>query len=291
MGKYRLKIVMATTFKTIVKPEVQNVLDHFCFCMDIRMILYTPKGEIMKVGRNSPDSNFCLHIRKLYGNQRCHVLDETMRKKALKEERQICYICHGGLNESIEPIFVRGVLIGYAMIGQFRSNDTISKKVLSHWKMKNYDVSELQRAFMELPVYDREKQDHIFAMFRVLVEYIISKEMLSTRGNQLFDRIEMYLKENIHKTFTLGDVAGALGVSKSTISHGVRKYGNQSFKQLYTEAKVREAERLMRNDPDITVGEVADALGFADQFYFSRLFKNSQNISPSEFKRAYHLSN
>jgi len=46
--------------------------------------------------------------------------------------------------------------------------------------------------------------------------------------------------------------------------------------------RLEQALRLLR---DHSVGEVAHALGFCDQFHFSRRFKSHYGIAPTEFKR------
>ena len=47
--------------------------------------------------------------------------------------------------------------------------------------------------------------------------------------------------------------------------------------------RLSEAEKLMQNNPDILTKDVAEMVGFSDAFYFSRVFKSHEGMSPSQF--------
>jgi AraC-like DNA-binding protein len=53
--------------------------------------------------------------------------------------------------------------------------------------------------------------------------------------------------------------------------------------QYYIQIKIYKAENLLEQQ-DLSVKEVAHKIGFEDQYYFSRLFKNKTGVSPSEWK-------
>jgi AraC-like DNA-binding protein len=43
-----------------------------------------------------------------------------------------------------------------------------------------------------------------------------------------------------------------------------------------------KAEELLRHEPGVTVKEVAARLGFVDDFYFSRAFRQRKGLPPSK---------
>lgn len=51
------------------------------------------------------------------------------------------------------------------------------------------------------------------------------------------------------------------------------------------ELRLNMAKNLMESNPDILLKDVADMVGFTDAFYFSRVFKTHEGISPSAFMR------
>ena len=52
---------------------------------------------------------------------------------------------------------------------------------------------------------------------------------------------------------------------------------------LLGEARIKHASRLLL-ETDLTIAEVSYDSGFADPKYFSRCFKKSTGLSPSEYK-------
>ena len=55
------------------------------------------------------------------------------------------------------------------------------------------------------------------------------------------------------------------------------------------ELRLNMAKNLMESNPDILLKDVADMVGFTDAFYFSRVFKTHEGISPSAFLRNQKL--
>ena len=54
--------------------------------------------------------------------------------------------------------------------------------------------------------------------------------------------------------------------------------------QYYIHIKIHKAESLLGQE-GIPVKEAAFRMGFEDQYYFSRLFKNKTGVSPSDWKK------
>lgn len=52
--------------------------------------------------------------------------------------------------------------------------------------------------------------------------------------------------------------------------------------------RIREACRLLVETHQ-TISEIGSAVGFLDQFYFSRRFRNETNLSPSEYRDTYRI--
>ena len=48
---------------------------------------------------------------------------------------------------------------------------------------------------------------------------------------------------------------------------------------------IAEAERLLIRETGMSVGQIADYLGFGSDTYFRRLFRRITGMSPSEYRR------
>jgi two-component system response regulator YesN len=55
-----------------------------------------------------------------------------------------------------------------------------------------------------------------------------------------------------------------------------------SLHKLHEKLKVEKA-KLMLNNANLTITEIADKLGFQNQFYFSNVFKKNTGVSPKKW--------
>ena len=78
--------------------------------------------------------------------------------------------------------------------------------------------------------------------------------------------------------------AAELGVTTGTLSRTLTRLTGRTTKQLILERVLLEAARLLRFS-DLSVKEIADRLGFNDQFAFSRAFKRQRGEAPLELRR------
>jgi AraC family transcriptional regulator, transcriptional activator of pobA len=77
--------------------------------------------------------------------------------------------------------------------------------------------------------------------------------------------------------------ASELGVTTGTLSRILTKLTGRSTKQLILDRVLLEAARLLRFS-DLSVKEIADRLGFRDQFAFSKAFKRQRGEAPLDFR-------
>lgn len=94
-----------------------------------------------------------------------------------------------------------------------------------------------------------------------------------------------FIREHLTASLAVSDIAAAAFVSKSTLEKHFRDELSRSVGEFVTD------EIMFRAAQMVLVGrsmrEVSDALGFCDQFYFSRKFKAHFGMTPREYKRSW----
>ncbi len=101
--------------------------------------------------------------------------------------------------------------------------------------------------------------------------------------NRIVENVKSYIKENLHKKLSLNDVADSFFISSSYLSQLFKKYSDMGFNEYVTYQKITEAKHLLTTG-NRKVYEVADMLGFESAFYFSKVFKKVEGISPTEYQ-------
>ena len=115
----------------------------------------------------------------------------------------------------------------------------------------------------------------------------VSGEESQVSGESLdpmLQRVMQFVEENIaNSDVNVGDMASAAAVSRSGLQRKVKQAMGITPQDLLREARIKRACQLLRQT-DKTVAEVAYACGFSDPKYFSRSFKQSTGLSPTEYK-------
>ncbi len=102
--------------------------------------------------------------------------------------------------------------------------------------------------------------------------------------SSITEMIISYLEENIYSNLTLTDICNQFYMGKSKL---YAIFGNSLGKgpmEYFAELKIYEAKKLLRRE-EMTVGRVADMLGFYSIHNFSRSFKKATGFSPSEYRK------
>ncbi|NKY57417.1 AraC family transcriptional regulator [Nocardia flavorosea] len=83
--------------------------------------------------------------------------------------------------------------------------------------------------------------------------------------------------------WTVATLASKAGVSRALFAKRFTDVMGQSPLAYLTECRMDEAEELLA-DRDLTVAQVAKAVGYADAFGFSAAFKRHRGLRPSDFR-------
>lgn len=96
------------------------------------------------------------------------------------------------------------------------------------------------------------------------------------------ERIIQYLHRRVSGRVTLAELAELVQLAPTYLSRAFREATGYSVIEYFNRMKIDKAKELFI-EGNIRVKGVAQALGFSDEFYFSRIFKKIEGISPSEY--------
>lgn len=95
-----------------------------------------------------------------------------------------------------------------------------------------------------------------------------------------------FIDSHYSYAISIEDVAGYVGVSRSTLFRQFRKYMNCSPKEYLDSYRIRHAAKLLR-ETDLPVASIAASVGYDNGLYFSRAFHARKNISPTEYRNSH----
>ena len=124
------------------------------------------------------------------------------------------------------------------------------------------------------------------ALEAVLLECDRQNPLAATsRYDDRIRRAMDYLERNIARKITLADIADAVGLSPSRLAHLFREQTGQTPQQYLEGIRMQRASELLRRT-GFSIKQIADAVGYDSQFYFSQRFKVRTKHSPSTFREA-----
>lgn len=93
------------------------------------------------------------------------------------------------------------------------------------------------------------------------------------------------LEAHIYDKLAVADIAKAVGKSQSTVKTLFYRFQPGGVMRYYNTLKIREAKRLIRENRH-TLSQIAELLCFDSPQYFSKCFRVSTHMTPSEYKRS-----
>ena len=102
--------------------------------------------------------------------------------------------------------------------------------------------------------------------------------------NAVADNIRAFITQHYKEDISLQDVAGSMNYSDAYFCKIFKQCFNKSFLVYLTEYRV-EMAKLLLADMSINIKDVSSKVGYRDSNYFSRVFKRSEGITPTEYRQ------
>ena len=257
-------------------PDAQRILNNFTSLFQIRIAFFTPDGEELRVGQDRGLCSYCRKIRSLPGGEEaCEEQDRQGRILAREKQGLVVYTCHGGMTEAVKALMEDGVLIGYIMMGQIRTEEFAP----SIWSPGGSET------FREQPFRRKSEMAGIVELFSDLVDLILFRRLIEKKGNSRLADLTRWIRNNLDSSLTLAEAAQQVHLSPSRLSHLVKEEQGIPYTVYVRKVRMEQARFLLSHYPEKQIKEVALSTGFSDQRYFSRLFKSETGCSPEEYRK------
>lgn len=151
--------------------------------------------------------------------------------------------------------------------------------------------------------------DHLFAAYIAIAIYLMSFSVITQSGffkqtplmeqkyktsnlapeaqKMLLDKLKRLMSEqkpHLQPNFSLPDLAQRLNVSVHVLSQIINDGLGKSFFEMTAEYRIEEAKRLLKEQANIKVEEIAEQVGYNSKSSFNTAFKRLSGMTPSEFR-------
>jgi len=144
--------------------------------------------------------------------------------------------------------------------------------------------AEAKRPFLELV----RRRELVYKALRILCELSPAKAESSQfiHASQRLASVFSFINENIRRPVSVQDLADTIHMSLSRFhAFFVRQMRVTPMDYVKTIRLTKASHKLMATE--LSIGEIADAVGFSNQFHFSREFISRFGMTPSQYRETH----
>lgn len=112
---------------------------------------------------------------------------------------------------------------------------------------------------------------------------IQNSETVNIKQQFIIQNLKNAIEDNFRTKHSASDYADLLNQTPASLARITKNHFNKTLSDLITERIIIEAKRELYLT-DKTIKEIAYELGYEDEYYFSRLFKNKTDVSPQIYR-------
>lgn len=118
------------------------------------------------------------------------------------------------------------------------------------------------------------------------IQKAIGNNNLSAENHQkqtVIEEVTNFIESNYHMSLNVNVLCEYINYSRSYLSRVFKAETGYTIPEYITHVRIKRA-KLLFDETDLSIQEIAISVGFPDAFYFSKIFKKYTGFSPSTYK-------
>ena len=269
------------------KKELLQLAKYFYNITHTLISIYDEKQTLLCT---YPDTmcEFCEEVRKSPElTKKCIQNDEAAFQICKATKTTHIYHCHMGLIEVATPILYNNVILGYMLFGQItdtRDKTALLSNIENAIRQYSLDGNALRSCISKIHYRTEEYIDSIAKLLEMCANYIWLNSIISIKKEGIAFSIDLYIKEHIRYALTVPDLCRQFGISRTTLYEISKNNFGCSINE-YVQYQRNELAKDLLKSKEMTVMEVAEAVGIRDTNYFIRFFKKRNGCTPKAWMK------
>lgn len=164
----------------------------------------------------------------------------------------------------------------------FGSNGLLSGKLSRSPRLAALATYVVHR-FVDIAAVEKDMQSLAALLIDEISMEVQPRPLSPDRPSPALASMQRGVLTHLDRPLSIADVAAFAGVSTSTAERLFARYAGTSVARWVLRARVERAQYLLRSS-QLPVGAVARAVGFSDQYHFSRTFSRLVGTPPTRFR-------
>lgn len=281
-----LELYDESQFLPVIEPTLVNHISHLLFYLFSNLIAES-KNELLQNNQKLLQQS---KINESIQRYKAENIKETTYPYE-KEKELLNQVKKGDANSANA---VLNDLLGYVFFSQGNSLEVIKPRAIELCTLLSRtaieggaptdNILKLNNHFLQ-NIQKIDTMDKLCHKLQEVVE-TFSESMFNyipTKNNEVIKRSLLYIYEHFNSPLTLDEVADYVHLHPSYFSSMFKHSTGSSFKEYLNMVRIEESKRLLTNT-DFSIIDIAIAVGFEDQSYFSKVFKKYTGLTPKQFR-------
>jgi len=142
--------------------------------------------------------------------------------------------------------------------------------------LKPIDADELYRALQTI----REQLD----ISRKEYASIFPSSMIRKPPEEIAEAVKEYLLHNFTEDINLNLIAKNMNYSSSYLTKIFQQVYDTTPSKYMITLRINKAKHYLNHNPELSIRQIGELIGYPDQSYFSRIFKKHTRVSPFDYR-------
>lgn len=268
--------------------KLRSLLQDFYNLTQIRITVFDDTfHELVSYPEQLPA--FCQIIRSTEtGRQKCRECDDNACRVAARRRSLYTYKCHAGLMESIAPIIMSNIVIGYLFFGHifsypgFEDGWAEISKCCSHY---DCDMESLKSACFHHPFVPEAYISSSSHIMQAVASYLCMERLVSLRQQELPVQIDEYILAHFTEDIDAVSIAAHFQIGKTKIYEVAKESYGIGIAEYIRKLRIEKAKQLLSEQSDLSLSEIASLCGFSDYNYFITVFRRLTGMPPRLYQK------
>lgn len=275
---------MVSTFNIVTLKEL---LKNFYTITHIQITVFDENfQEIVAYPEKLPP--FCSTIRtSQIGRENCLRCDNAACLHAKKTRKVYTYRCHAGLTESIAPIILGNIVIGFLIFGHIAPCADMEKG----WQIikeccKDYDIDMdmLESAYADRRYFPDEYIKSASEIMNAVASYLCISHMAKLKLDSLPIQIDRYIQAHLKEELNNDILCEQFEISRTKLYQISEKNFGMGIADYIRKTRIQHAAQLL-DTTSLPISQVACAVGISDYNYFTKVFKKQMGFTPRDYQK------
>ena len=278
---------------------------------DARSLPVVPPAKVTQISRllyylfsgliSQTQQQFIANQEKLYQQSRINEAiqrykissDETETEYPYETEKEL--IARVKVRDAAQAKALLNDLLGYVFFSAGNDLDVIKARAIELCSLlsraaieggaTNNTILKMNNRFIRHIQDIRNLDDLCYSLQKTLDAFTENMfEYIPNKNHEITKKAILYISKHFSEPLTLEEVANHVHLNPAYFSTLFKQSTGSSFKEYLNMIRIEESKRLLANT-DYSIIDIAIAVGFEDQSYFSRVFKKYTCLTPRQYRQ------